>query len=121
MPDPNPKVDAGRRLRGAPAGAGARRPGRMPVEGALRELAGILSRLEPGDVVEVFEALLTPQEREKIALRWKLVCLLEQGETQRHIASALGVSLCKITRGSHELKYGPAGLRKAVRKVVSKG
>ena len=98
MPSPNPKVD-----------------------GALRGLADLLSQLKPAEVSEVFDALLTPPEREKIALRWKLVCLLEKGETQRHIASELGISLCKITRGSHELKYGPAGFRKAIRKAVSKG
>ena len=91
------------------------------VDGALRELADVLSQLKPAEVSEVFDALLTPQERAKIALRWKLVCLLEKGETQRSIAAQLGVSLCKITRGSHELKYGPAGFKKAIRKAVLKG
>ena len=97
-------------------------PTRNPkVDGALRELADVLSQLKPAEAHEVFYALLTPQEREKIALRWKLVCLLEKGETQRRIAAELGISLCKITRGSHELKYGPAGFKKAIRKAVSKG
>jgi TrpR family trp operon transcriptional repressor len=44
--------------------------------------------------------------------------MLEEGITQRAIASELGVSLCKITRGSHELKYGPLAFRKAIRKAV---
>lgn len=89
-------------------------------DGALRDLAEALVGLGADDLHEVFHALLTPREREKIALRWKLVCMLEQGVTQRAIASELGVSLCKITRGSHELKYGPEAFRKAIRKAVSR-
>jgi TrpR family trp operon transcriptional repressor len=85
----------------------------------LRELAAELAC--SGDAEEVYEvlfALLTPREREGIALRWQLVCLLEKGATQRAIAAQLGVSLCKITRGSHELKCGPKGFGKAVRRAV---
>jgi TrpR family trp operon transcriptional repressor len=86
----------------------------------LRELATVLSRLDAAEVYDVFQAILTSREREKIALRWKLVCLLEKGVTQREIAARLGISLCKITRGSHELKFGPAAFRKAVRHAVEK-
>jgi TrpR family trp operon transcriptional repressor len=86
----------------------------------FRELASVISKLKADEVYDVFQAILTPREREKIALRWKLVCLLEKGVTQRAIASRLGVSLCKITRGSHELKYGPAAFLKAVRQAVEK-
>ena len=90
-------------------------------ETALRELAAELAHLgHPGEVYEVLYALLTPREREEIALRWKLVCMLEKGVTQRAIATALGVSLCKITRGSHELKHGPKGFTKAIRRAVGR-
>ena len=88
------------------------------VDGALREFAAVLVSLGKDELHEVLCTLLTPPEREKIALRWKLVCMLEGGITQRAIASELGVSLCKITRGSHELKYGPLAFRKAIRKAV---
>ena len=85
----------------------------------FRELAGILASLrERGAVYDVLYALLTPSERETIALRWRLVRMLEQGISQRAIATALGVSLCKITRGSRELKRGPAAFRKAVRRAA---
>ena len=88
-------------------------------EAALHELAVVLSRLDnASEVYEVLYALLTTREREKIALRWKLVELLEKGVSQRAIAAELGISLCKITRGSHELKYGPEGFRKAIRRAV---
>lgn len=90
-------------------------------ETTLRELAAALAHLgQPGEVYEVLYALLTPREREEIALRWELVCMLERGVTQRAIAAALGVSLCKITRGSHELKHGPAGFKKAIRRAVGR-
>lgn len=84
----------------------------------LRELSAVMARLKADEIYDVFQAILTPREREKIALRWKLVCLLEKGVTQRAIAAGLGVSLCKITRGSRELKFGPAAFRKAVRHTV---
>jgi TrpR family trp operon transcriptional repressor len=94
-----------------------KRPG--PSESALRELARVLSRLDSAsEVYEVLYALLTARERDKIALRWRLVELLERGVAQRTIAAELGISLCKITRGSHELKYGPKGFRKAIRRAV---
>lgn len=88
------------------------------VDGSLRELSAVLAGLGEDDLLQVFEALLTPREREKIALRWKLVCLLEKGLTQRDIAARLGISLCKITRGSHELKHGPESFRKIARQTV---
>jgi len=47
--------------------------------------------------------------------------MLEQGITQRAIATELGISLCKITRGSHELKYGPESFRKVIRNAVGTG
>jgi TrpR family trp operon transcriptional repressor len=85
----------------------------------LRELSAVLARTgDTADVHEILFALLTPTERRNIALRWKLVCRLEEGVTQRAIATELGVSLCKITRGSRELKFGPAAFRKAIRQAV---
>lgn len=91
---------------------------RLDSDAVLRELAEVLAPMAAAEMVEIFSALLTPPERDKIALRWKLVCMLEKGMTQRAIATELGISLCKITRGSHELKYGPPAFRKAIRNAV---
>ena len=88
-------------------------------DSTLRELASVLATMDNADAVyDVLFALLTAREREKIALRWRLTCLLQKGQTQRAVAAELGISLCKITRGSRELKYGPAAFRAAVRKAV---
>ena len=90
-------------------------------EGMIEELAGILARMgDPAEIYDVLYALLTPPERNKIALRWELVRLLEEGMSQRSVAAKLGVSLCKITRGSRELKHGRPGFRRAIREAVAR-
>ena len=48
--------------------------------------------------------ILTDAERHDLALRWKLMEMLENGMSQREVAARLGISLCKITRGSRVLK-----------------
>ena len=91
-------------------------------ERIIKELAGVLARMgDPAEIYDVLYALLTPPERHKIALRWELVRLLEEGMSQRGVAAKLGVSLCKITRGSRELKHGRPGFRKAIREAVAGG
>ena len=72
---------------------------------ALNELAAVLADTrESAAMRSLLEALLTPRERSRLALRWRLVCLLTSGVHQRAIARQLGISLCNITRGSRELK-----------------
>ena len=101
------------------AGEGMRMAQAGSSDSTLRELAAVLATMDNADAVfDVLFALLTSREREKIALRWRLTCLLQKGQTQRAVAAELGISLCKITRGSRELKYGPAAFRQAVRKAV---
>lgn len=76
----------------------------MPKD-ALNELISVLAKTrEPAAMQDLLEALLTPRERERLARRWRLVCLLAAGVHQRSIARQLGISLCNITRGSRELK-----------------
>ncbi|MFH1476302.1 MAG: Trp family transcriptional regulator [Verrucomicrobiota bacterium] len=76
----------------------------MPKE-ALNELAAVLADTNDSAAMQdLLEALLTPRERARLALRWHLVCLLTSGMHQRAIARQLGISLCNITRGSRELK-----------------
>jgi len=78
-----------------------------PDEEALQELASHLAALsQTGTIRQLLNELLTPAERVDLARRWRLMRLLTQGVPQRHIARALKVSLCKITRGSSVLK-GP--------------
>ena len=72
---------------------------------SLDEIAEALGAIGDAGLIRRFlESILTPREREEIAGRWELVKLLNRGESQRHVAKRLGMSLCKITRGSRELK-----------------
>ncbi len=52
----------------------------------------------------LFQEIFTPAEIQDVALRWRLMKMLHEGIPQREIAHRLGVSLCKITRGSRVLK-----------------
>ena len=71
----------------------------------LNELSKILARENNPELIKSFlESLLTENEVNDISSRWTLVRLLERGMSQRTISKDLGLSLCKITRGSRELK-----------------
>jgi TrpR family trp operon transcriptional repressor len=61
---------------------------------------------DPRTMKKFVREIFTPSEIEDISKRWKVMELLKQGRSQRSIASELGVSLCKITRGSKVLKKG---------------
>ncbi len=64
--------------------------------------------------------LLTQAEYRDTALRWRIVKLLSDGVPQRDIATSLGVSLSKITRGSRELSDKNGGFAKVFRQQQSK-
>ncbi|TVR89185.1 MAG: transcriptional regulator [Spirochaetaceae bacterium] len=71
----------------------------------LQELSEVLTRITDAELMKAFLSdLLTERERSELAGRWELLKRLHAGQTQRSIAEALGMSLCKITRGSRELK-----------------
>jgi len=57
----------------------------------------------------LLDEILTPAELHDLALRWRLVQRLHDDVPQRTIAVELGISLCKITRGSRILKQ-PRGV-----------
>ena len=60
--------------------------------------------LDKKTMKRLFSEIFTPAEIQDVALRWRLMKLLHQGVPQREIARKLGISLCKITRGSKVLK-----------------
>ncbi|MDR1863306.1 MAG: trp operon repressor [Treponema sp.] len=82
----------------------------------LSEMARTLAKTSNGELIESFlRCLLTPAETADIAARWALVKALDQKTPQREIAKELGLSLCKITRGSRELKKPGSGFEKMLR------
>ena len=71
----------------------------------IREISRILADITSSDDIEKFlYEILTDNERRDLSLRWELMKKLYNGIPQRSIAAELGISLCKITRGSKILK-----------------
>ena len=79
----------------------------------IKEIAQIISEIEDAQLLEEFlYSILTKNEVENVSSRWEIVKRLEQGISQRKIAKALHLSLCKITRGSRELKKENSPIKK---------
>jgi TrpR family trp operon transcriptional repressor len=74
------------------------------VSANLSEMSRALSGADPALIEEFLYSLFTSSEADEIAKRWALVKQIAHGRPQREIAKDLGLSLCKITRGSRELK-----------------
>jgi TrpR family trp operon transcriptional repressor len=71
----------------------------------LDEMATVLAGVsDKALIADFFNDLFTPAERADMASRWALIKELNRKTPQRTIAKELGVSLCKITRGSKELR-----------------
>jgi TrpR family trp operon transcriptional repressor len=86
------------------------------VEENLSELASALAVTNDAVLIKDFlRRLLTPSETADIAARWALVKALEQKIPQREIAKNLGLSLCKITRGSREMKNPSQAFQKMLK------
>ena len=85
----------------------------------INEMTSVLAGTNNSKEIRQFlESILTPKELHDIGLRWELVKRLDRGETQRKIAKELHLSLCKITRGSRELKKKDAILKKFIDRLT---
>ncbi|NLO92327.1 MAG: transcriptional regulator [Elusimicrobia bacterium] len=91
---------------------------------AARETAEIVAALRGFSTDEAahrfFGELLTPAEIENFALRWRLLKMLDGGVPQRQIAARLGISLCKITRGSRILKKRDSRIKQTLGELKCK-
>jgi len=83
----------------------------------LKEIAAALAATGDEELIEAFlKSILTRNEVAEIMSRWELVKLLDAGMSQRKISERLGLSLCKITRGSRELKKPRSPFRAMIEK-----
>lgn len=81
----------------------------------IEEIAQTLARINDRQIlVDFFRSLLTEKEIHDISSRWELVKQLDEGISQRQISSQLGLSLCKITRGSRELKKKSSAFKQVI-------
>ena len=79
---------------------------------SIQELADVLLAIKDRKLmVRFLSEIMTPAEIETFALRWESVKLLHCGVPQREISKRLGISLCKITRGSRELKKDSSAIK----------
>lgn len=81
-------------------------------EGLLEMCRLIAKNNDPQTIYDFFVCLFTPAELRDFATRWLLVKEIDKGTTQREIARKFGMSLCKITRGSRELKKQDSAFRR---------
>jgi TrpR family trp operon transcriptional repressor len=80
---------------------------------AFKEITRILSEItDPEDIERFLIEIMTENERKDLSLRWDLMRKLHDGISQRAISAELGISLCKITRGSKILKSGDSIITK---------
>jgi TrpR family trp operon transcriptional repressor len=81
----------------------------------IDEIAGALAKIGDRKLISNFiRSILTEREVRLLATRWQVVKLLREGMSQRKIATMLGVSLCKITRGSRELKKKNSAVKRVM-------
>ncbi len=71
----------------------------------------------PKEIAMLMEVLFTPSELDDLASRWEILKRLHRGDTQRAIAAELHLGLCKITRGSRELKKDNALIKSLLDKM----
>ena len=91
------------------------------ISGAIQELAKVLAYTKKEAEIEDFlYSLLTKAEVEAIAARWTLVKEIAAGTPQRDIAKKYSLSLCKITRGSRELKKENSSFRLMISRLQKK-
>ena len=85
----------------------------------IAEIARIMADITDRKLIEDFlGCLLTQNELREVDGRWQLVKLLDQGLSQRKIAQQLSMSLCKITRGSRELKKSNSAFKRVLQKYL---
>jgi TrpR family trp operon transcriptional repressor len=75
---------------------------------------------DPRTMKRFMKEVFTASEIEDISKRWKVMELLKKGLSQRAIAAKLGVSLCKITRGSKVLKSGGSVSKKLLEESAAR-
>ena len=81
-------------------------------EKARNTLAKFLWQIQKNDREAVLDDLFTPQEITEIAERIEICRQLQQGKTQRDIATNMGISVTTVNRWSRILKYGTDRIKK---------
>ena len=71
----------------------------------IKEISAIISSFkDEKEIYRFLKELFTEAELIDLSKRWEILKMLNDGCTQRQIASELKVSLCKVTRGAKIMK-----------------
>ena len=82
----------------------------------IKEISQIISKIKSKeDIYNFLSEILTDSEVVTLSKRWRILRMLYEGKTQREISNELGVSLCKVTRGSKILKNKNAIITKLIK------
>ncbi|MDE5897760.1 MAG: trp operon repressor [Treponemataceae bacterium] len=88
------------------------------LETCYSELLELIAGTTDADFLrDFFGCLFTAAERKDFSERWLLVKEISAGTTQREIARKFNLSLCKITRGSRELRKEHSAFRAMLKKL----
>ncbi|MCR4791001.1 MAG: trp operon repressor [Treponemataceae bacterium] len=83
------------------------------IEEAQEEIVQVFAHVDDVQFLRDFlTCLCSPSELFDFGKRWLLVKEINAGKTQREIAKDFKMSLCKITRGSKELKKEGSAFRR---------
>jgi TrpR family trp operon transcriptional repressor len=81
----------------------------------IEQICDLLARTKDSQEINLMlSSIFTPAELSDLDSRWEILKRLNRGDTQRSIASDLHLGLCKITRGSKELKKTNSILKKTL-------
>ena len=84
----------------------------------LEQLIGVFAAISTEEEMRrLFDEIFTTKEKYDLALRWRLMKDLYDAVPQREIAHNLGISLCKITRGSKILKTEDSLCRSLIKEL----
>lgn len=78
----------------------------------LTAVANFFSSVKSQDMSSVLEDIMTPQEIVELGERLQLLKKLKSWQTQREIASEMGVSVTTVSRGSRVLQFGKQAVGK---------
>ena len=80
-----------------------------------RMLRALCREGSPAGMRKLLKDLLSAAEYRALERRWAIFELLEEGETQRKTAEAIGGSLCSVTRGARIRREGRSAAIEALR------
>ncbi len=82
-------------------------------------LEKVITHQDHAALIDLFELLLTEEERSAIAGRLKVFQALLQGDmSQRQIAAEFEISIATITRCSNYLKHMPSEQREKIKALI---